>query len=103
MLRKTFWLVVFVSVASAFFTGCSKPDRHAINYSQAQMGVSTKVDVMTIYGKPKFVLPQRDGTEQWSYDVDASEGFVDKHHTLLFTFDKNGVLINKSMFTSKWP
>jgi outer membrane protein assembly factor BamE (lipoprotein component of BamABCDE complex) len=103
MLKKALFWMLAVTLWSALFMGCSKPDRHAINYAQVHPGVSTKVDVMTIYGKPKFVLPKRDGTEQWSYDVDVSGEFVDKHQTLVFYFDKNGVLINKDKFTSKWP
>jgi hypothetical protein len=103
MLRKFLWLTLCLLAASPLPVGCSKPDRHTVNYSQVQTGVSTKVDVMAIYGKPKFVLPARDGTEQWSYDVDASGEFIDKNHTLVFIFDQNGVLLNKSKFTSKWP
>lgn len=103
MLRKLLFSILCVTVASALSTGCSKPDMHAVNYSRVQTGVSNKVDVMSVYGKPKFTLPSRDGTEQWSYDVDASGEFIHKAHTLVFTFDKNGVLINKEKFTSKWP
>jgi hypothetical protein len=103
MLRKTLWAFLLGALGITLVMGCSKPDRSALNYSQIQPGVSTKVDVMSIYGKPRFILPSRDGTEQWSYDVDASGEFFDKHHTLQFVFNRDGVLINKSVFTSKWP
>lgn len=103
MLKKILGLMVRGALGAGLALGCSTPDRHAMDYTQAQMGVSTKVDVMAIYGKPKFILPSRNGTEQWSYDIDASGGLIDKHHTLVFTFDQNGVLINKSTFTSRWP
>jgi hypothetical protein len=103
MLKKALCLILMGALGSALFPGCSKPDKHAIDYSQVRLGVSNKVDVMSVYGKPKFILPNRDGTEQWSYDIDASGELVHKAHTLVFTFDKNGVLLNKEKFTSKWP
>ena len=103
MLKKVFLFILSGALGAVPVTGCSKPDMHAVNYSRVQTGVSNKVDVMSVYGKPKFILPSRDGTEQWSYDIDASGEFIHTAYTIVFTFDKNGVLLNKEKFTSKWP
>jgi|UniRef100_A0A7C3WRZ8 hypothetical protein len=97
---KTILLTAFLAVLSV---SCGKEDIYLSKYSRVQEGVSTKQDVMMMYGRPRFVLPHRDGSEQWSYEADASGSFSDKHHNFDFYFDKNGVVINKSKFTSKWP
>ncbi len=103
MIRKAHSIILAVALLSALFMGCATKDIYLTNYSTVQEGVTTKRDVLGMFGKPKFILPNRDGSEKWSYDVDASSDFVDKHHTFNFHFDKNGVIIDKSTFLSKWP
>lgn len=103
MLKKALAMILAVALLGPLFIGCAGQDNYLTKYARVQEGVTTKRDVLGIYGKPKFILPNRDGSEQWSYDVDVSGDFVDKHHTFTFNFNKNGVVTNKWKFSSKWP
>lgn len=103
MAKKVYPMILAMALWSMLWTGCGKEDIYLVRYSSIQEGVSTKQDVMALYGRPKFVLPRRDGTEQWSYEAETSGDFSDKQYNFDFTFDKNGTVINKSKFTSKWP
>ncbi len=104
MQKKTYGIFLWVAFITALLTGCGgREDIYLIKYSRVQEGVSTKHDVLALYGRPKFVLPRRDGSEQWSYEADSSGNFSDIHYNFDFNFDKNGVVTHKSRFTSKWP
>lgn len=105
MSKKPHFFLVFLALAclTAMLSSCSKKDVHLADYNLLQEGVSTKDDVIRIYGKPKFVLPHMDGGETWSYDRDYSGDFVDRNYVFKFHFNRRGVLIEKSHFLSKWP
>lgn len=101
--RTVYPMILAMVLSITLWSGCGKEDIYLIKYSQIQEGVSTKQDVMALYGRPKFVLPRRDGSEQWSYEAEIGGNFSDKQYNFDFNFDKNGTVINKSKFTSKWP
>jgi hypothetical protein len=105
MLRKPHFILVLLAVAclAAMLPSCSKKDIHLADYDRLQEGVSTKDDVIRIYGNPKFTLRTIDGGETWSYDRDYSGDFVDRNYVFKFHFDRRGTLLEKSHFLSKWP
>lgn len=105
MPSKTHFLFDLVAVAclAALFLSCSKKDVRLADYDNIREGISTKEDVLRIYGNPKFVLPHRDGGETWSYDRDYSGEFIDRSYVFKFQFDRRGVLVEKWHLLSKWP
>lgn len=99
MLKKVHFVVLAVALFSMLFMGCGKKDIYLTNYAKVQRGVTTKLDVLGMYGKPKMIFPNHDGSEKWSYTVE----FELKNYSFDFYFDKSGVVINKSKFLEKWP
>ncbi|MBW1991488.1 MAG: hypothetical protein JRI59_05130 [Deltaproteobacteria bacterium] len=103
LLRKALTVYLTLVWLGLLVAGCAGKNPYLASYDRVQEGISTKRDVLGMYGEPKFVQPFRDGSEQWTYDADASSEFVHQYHTFSFRFNKDGVVISKYKFTSKWP
>ena len=103
MVKKALAMILAAALLAPLFMGCASKDLYLMNYEKVYEGVTTKDDVEKFYGKPKNIFTHPGGSESWSYDYDFSTEYQQKFYNFKFLFDKNGVVINKSQFISKWP
>ena len=69
VLRKNFFLLLFVAVALATISGCyNKPVRHlASDVALLKVGQSTEEDVLIFMGEPDEQQEVSEGVEKWLY------------------------------------
>lgn len=77
VLRKNFFLLLFVAVTLATISGCyNKPVRHlASDVALLKVGQSTEEDVLIFLGEPDEQQEVSEGVEKWLYR--------DKHMTFM--------------------